>query len=139
MEKQKENERKKEYLLGYKRASRQLARLQEELYELRMNKIAPSVMMGGMPYASGENDMSGYAAKVDELERKIMKARYKRLRKFKEIRDRIEKLENENEKDILVYRYIRNQKWEEISVKMGYEWAQIHRFHARALNHFSIR
>lgn len=136
VDRQKENEQKKEYLLGYQRASRQLIRLQEELYELRMNKISPSVVTDGMPHASGGNDMSGYAAKVDELERKIKKARYRRLCKFKEIRDHIEKMDDENEKDVLMYRYIRGMKWEEIAMTLGYSWKHMHRIHRNALEHF---
>lgn len=136
MGRREENEQKKEYLMGYQRASRQLARLQEELYELRMNKIAPSATHDGMPHSVGGSDLSAYAAKVDELEKKIMKARYRKIQKFKQIRDRIEGMSNENEKDVLVYRYIRGMKWEDIAVKMGYTWQHVHKIHSRALKNF---
>ncbi|WP_418715001.1 sigma factor-like helix-turn-helix DNA-binding protein [Blautia hydrogenotrophica] len=96
------------------------------------------MIQDGMPHGSGGGDLSGYAARVDALERKIMKARYKRMQVFKEIRDHIERLEDENEKDVLVYRYVRNMKWEDIAVKMGYRWAQIHRIHARALKNLKV-
>ena len=99
-----ENDKKKEYLWGYQRAKRQMERLEEELAELRLDKMCPSVIQDGMPHASGGGDLSGYAARVDTLERKILKARYKKIQRFKEIRDRIEGLEDENEKDVLVYR-----------------------------------
>ena len=94
-----ENEKKKEYLWGYQREMRQLKRLEEELAELRLSKMCPSVIQDGMPHASGGGDLSGYMVQVDKMERKIQKARYKRIRKFKEIRDRIERLEDENEKE----------------------------------------
>lgn len=131
-----ENDKKKEYLWGYQREKRKLQRLEEELAELRLDKMCPSVIQDGMPHASGGSDLSGYAARVDALERKILKARYKRIRKFKEIRDRIERLEDENEKDVLVYRYIRGMKWEEIAMKMGYSWRRIHYIHSSALGNF---
>lgn len=131
-----ENEQKKEYLMGYQMASRQLARLQEELYELRMNKIAPSATHDGMPHSGGGSDLSDYAAKVDELEKKIMKARYRKIQTLKKIRDRIEVLKSENEKDVMVYRYIRGMKWEDIAVKMGYTWQHVHKIHSRALKNF---
>lgn len=133
-----ENEKKKEYLWGYQKTKRQLERLEEELAELRLDKMCPSVIQDGMPHASGSGDLSGYAARVDALERKILKARYKRIQKFKEIRDRIERLEDENEKDVLVYRYIRGMKWEDIAVKTGYSWKQVHRFHSNALEDFKM-
>ncbi|MBS6195466.1 MAG: DUF1492 domain-containing protein [Clostridiales bacterium] len=133
-----ENDKKKEYLWGYRDASRQLKRLEEELMELRLNILCPSVNQDGMPHGSGESDLSGYMSKVDELERKILKARYKRIRKFKEIRDRIERLEDENEKDVLVYRYIKGMKWEDICTKMQYSWRRIHYIHSKALETFEI-
>ena len=133
-----ENEKKKEYLWEYQRAKRQLERLEEELAELRLDKMCPSVIQDGMPHASGGGDLSGYAARVDALERKILKARYKRIQRFKEIRDRIERLEDENEKDVLVYRYIRGMKWEDIAVKMNIGYRHVLRMHGKALENFKM-
>ena len=133
-----ENEKKKEYLWGYQREKQKLKRLDEELAELRLSKMCPSVNQDGMPHASGCGDLSGYMVQVDKLERKIQKARYQRIRKFKEIRDRIERLEDENEKDVLMYRYIKGLKWEDIAVKMGYSWQWTHKVHAKALKDLII-
>lgn len=134
----KENELKKVYLNGYQRAKRQVQVLEEELQELQLNVIAPSVIQDGMPHASGGGDLSGYAAKRDELEHKLYKARYKQITLMKEIRDRINWLEDESEKDVLTYRYIRGYKWEDIAVKLGYSWQWIHKLHARALKNFKF-
>lgn len=133
-----ENEKKKEYLWGYQKEKRKEQRLSEQLQELRLNKMCPSVVQDGMPHGSGGGDLSGYAAKVDELEREIKEALDNSIEKFKEIRSRIECMSDENEKDVLVYRYIRGMKWEDIAVKMGYSWKQIHRFHSHALENFKM-
>lgn len=133
-----ENEIKKEYLLGFQKISRQLARLENELAEIRLNKYCPSCTSDGMPHASGCSDLSSYMAKVDELEKKILKKKYNRLQKQQEIRNRIEKMEDENEKDVLTYRYLRGMKWEDIAVKMGYSWRRIHYIHSKALENFRI-
>lgn len=132
----KENDEKKKYLWGYQRAKRQLARLEEELMELRLDKKYPSVNQDGMPHGSGGGDLSGYAARVDSLERKIIRARYKRIQKFKEIRDRIERMEDENEKDVLFYHYIKNMNFEEIAVKIDKSWRHTIRIHGNALRNF---
>lgn len=138
MDIKKENEEKKKYLRGYQKEKRHLQRLEEELVELRLGKMLPSVIQDGMPHASGGGDLSGYAARVDRLERKILRTRYKCVSRFKEIKDRIERLEDENEKDVLMYRYIKGMKWEDIAVKMDYSWKQIHRFHSNALEKFKM-
>ena len=40
---------------------------------------------------------------------------------------------SEREKLLMRLRYIDGCKWEAICVKMGYEWAQIHRLHSQIL------
>lgn len=133
-----ENEIKKEYLLGFQKISRQLARMENELAEIRLNKYCPSCISYGMPRASGCSDLSSYMAKVDELEKKILKKRYNRLQKQQEIRNRIERMEDENEKDVLTYRYLRGMKWEDIAVKMNIGYRHILRIHGKALEDFKM-
>lgn len=134
-----ENEKKKEYLWGYRRAQRKKQRLEEQLQELRLNKMCPSVVQDGMPHGSGGGDLSGYAAKVDELEEEIKEAANECIEQLKAIRDKIEQLQDENEKDVLNYRYICGMKWEEIAVKMGYTYRNITKIHGKALINFCIR
>lgn len=133
-----ENEKKKEYLKGYEKAVRQMERSESRIQEIRLNKMCPSVIVDGMPHASGGGDLSEYAVLLDAEEKKYMKARYLRIKLCGEISDKIERLENEDEKDVLMYRYIRLMKWEDICTHVGKHWAQVHRVHARALNNFKI-
>lgn len=138
MDLKEENEKKKEYLWGYQRAVKAVERIEEELRELKMSKIYPPTVNDGMPRGSGGGDLSGYASRVDQMERKLKKARYLRIQKMKEITDRINALSSEEEKGVLTYRYIRKMKWEEIAVKLNHSWAGIHRLHAKALKNFQI-
>lgn len=134
----KENERKKEYLWGYKRAKQQWERAEEDIKELRMNKIYPSMNNDGMPHGSNQNDLSDYAAKLDELITKSLKKRHRKIVVMQKIRDKIEKMENEDEKDILTYRYVRLMEWKEICKKTGYCWQHVHRTHSNALKKFKM-
>jgi hypothetical protein len=47
-------------------------------------------------------------------------------------------MEDENEKDVLTYRYLRGMKWEEIAIKMEYTYRNIIKIHGRALSNFTI-
>lgn len=131
-----ETEQKKEYLKEYEKAVRQMKRSEEKITEMRLSKIMPSAGNDGMPRAHNNTDLSGYAALLDEEERRYMKARYRRIKICKEITDKIERMDNEDEKDVLVYRYIRLMKWEDICGKISKSWKQTHRIHARALKNF---
>lgn len=133
-----DNERKKEYLHGYRTAIRQMERSELKIREMRLNKMMPSVIADGMPHAHGGSDLSGYAAKIDQEERRYLKARYKRIQLCKEITDRIEQLKSEDEKDVLTYRYIGLMKWEDICVKMNLSWRRVHYIHGNALEHFEM-
>lgn len=131
-------ELKKEYLKGYERAVRQMKRSEEKITEIRLSKIMPSANNDGMPHAHSNSDLSGYAALLDEEERRYIKTRYYRIKLCEEITNKIERMNNEDEKDVLTYRYIRLMKWEDIAVRMGYSWQHIHKIHARALKNFQI-
>nr|DAY76572.1 MAG TPA: Protein of unknown function (DUF1492) [Caudoviricetes sp.] len=115
-----------------------MKRSEEKITEMRLSKIMPSTGNDGMPHAHNNTDLSGYAALLDEEERRYMKARYHRIKLCREITDKIERMDNEDEKDVLMYRYIRLMKWEDICVKINKSWKQTHRIHARALNNFIV-
>lgn len=133
-----EIEKKKEYLKGYEKAVRQMERSEFRIEEIRLNRICPSIINDGMPHASNQTDLSNYAALLDQEEKRYMRYRYQRIKKCKEITDRIEQLLDEDEKDVLMYRYIKLMKWEDIAVKMRFSWQYTHRIHARALNNFRM-
>lgn len=133
-----EIEQKKEYLRGYEKAIRQMDRSELKIKEMRLNRMCPSVINDGMPHGSNQADLSGYAAMLEQEEKRYMRFRYQRIKKCKEITDRIEQLDNEDEKDVLMYRYIKLMKWEDIAVKMGFSWKQMHRIHAKALRNFKL-
>lgn len=135
----KANEEKKEYLRGYRKALARAKRLEEQINELREAEISPKVRLSGMPGGSGDNaDISDYVVKMDELISSMIREKTKSLTVYKEIWNAIEKLESENEKQVLSYRYLRGYKWEDVAEATGFEWAQVHRIHASALKNFSI-
>ena len=133
-----ENEKKKEYLRGYRNHVRRIRRIDAELQELREMRTSISVNNDGMPHGSGQSDMSGYAAELDRLERALVTERHDRVQAYKVIVQQINMLHNEVEKDVLFYRYIKGLEWYEIGDKMGYSERHIHRFHGKALAHFQI-
>lgn len=133
-----EIELKKVYLRGYEKAKRQMERSELKIREMRLNRICPPVINDGMPHASSQNDLSGYAALLDQEEKRYMRYRYQRIMKCKEITDRIEQLSDEDEKDVLMYRYIKLMKWEDIAAKMSFSWRHTHKIHSRALKNFKM-
>ena len=134
-----ENEKKKQFLMSYLQAKRDVERIELQLAELRLNKLTPSMAPDdGMPHASDISDLSDYAARVDELERKLLRRRYNRIRAFKKVQAAIERMESEQEKDLLTYRYLKGYSWEKIAVEMGYTYRHTIRLHGEALKTFKM-
>lgn len=133
-----ENELKKEFLWSYQKAKRDVIRLQEQLSELKLNKISLSVINDGMPHGNSSPDLSDYMAKVDEIERDIVKTRYDSICAFQRVQKCIEAMEDQKEKALLTYRYLKGWGWERVAIKMEYALQHTYRIHGKALNNFRI-
>lgn len=135
---QQENEKKKEYLQSYKKYKQKARRLEEQLEELRLGKMLPSLVVSDMPSAHNQKDLSDYMVQYDDLVSRIIKAHKEADIRWSEVQQSIEYLEDENEKNVLTLRYLRNWKWEQIACDVGVEWAQVHRIHSKALKNLEI-
>ena len=133
-----ENDRKKRYLLGYRDALRKQKVIEEEIRELRLKKMLPSLTQDGMPHGSGGSDMSGYAAKLDELLRDLDAQAQHCIDIRREIAGKIEAMQDETEKLVLRLRYMHGKKWEEIAVEMDYGYRNVLKLHGKALSHFEV-
>ena len=86
--------------------------------------------------SSGGNTMEDTIVKIVDMENAINE-KIDQLTDLKaEIRNNINKLPDDTERLLLTYRYLCFLSWEEIAVKMGYSYRNIHRVHSRALRDF---
>ena len=133
-----DNDRKKEYLRGYRKHGRRISRIEAELEEIRSMKMHPSVNNDGMPHGSGQSDLSDYAAELTSLEEELYHEGVKQVESYKNISWKINQIEDENERDVLFYRYVKTKSWWEIAELMGYSERWITELHGRALSHLKI-
>lgn len=132
------NEEKKQYLRRYQAAKKRAKMIQEEIDELRSSKTSPVGLGDGMPHGSGTSDLSGYAARWDELVRELEAEKEMQMVTYREIRQQISMVPDPTEQEILSRRYLLWQGWEKIAVEMGYSYRNITRLHGYALQHFEI-
>ena len=132
------NEEKKQYLRRYQEAKKRAKRIQEEIDELRSSKTSPVGLGDGLPHGSGTSDLSGYAARWDELVRELEAEKEMQMVTYREIRQQISMVPDPTEQEILSRRYLLEQRWEKIAVEMGYSYRNITRLHGYALQHFEI-
>lgn len=131
------NEEKKQYLRRYQAAKKRAKMIQEEIDELRSSKTSPVGLGDGLPHGSGTSDLSGYAARWDELVRELEAEKEMQMVTYHEIWNQVKKIPNATEQEVLTRRYLIGQSWEKIAVEMHYSYRQIIRIHGAALQHFS--
>ena len=132
------NEEKKQYLRRYKEAKKRAKRIQEEIDALRSSETSPVGLGDGLPHGSGTSDLSGYAARWDELVRELEAEKEMQMVTYREIRQQIGMVPDAIEQEILSRRYLIGQSWEKIAVEMGYSYRNITRLHGYALKHFEL-
>ena len=134
-----ENEKKKEFLRGYRKSLKREESICDDIQELRARKMFPSCGSGdGMPHGSSQEDLSGYAATLDEMIEDLKKERLEKVKIRKKIERSIRNLKDEDEQEVLRLRYISGLSWEEVAVEIGYAWAQTHRIHSSALKNLKM-
>lgn len=133
-----DNEKKKEYLRDYLKHVRRIRRIETELAELRSMRTSISANNDGMPRGHGKSDLSGYAAELDRLETNLCLEMEQRCVAYKDIANQINNVINENEKDVLFYRYIKGYGWLEIAENMNYSERWVLKLHGKALAHFQL-
>ena len=134
----KENEEKKKYLRGYKKHCRKIELINAKIEELQRLKRNPSVRNDGMPRGSNQSDLSDYAAQLDTLEDELYNEGVAEVKIYKDITCRIDELEDEDEREVLYYRYIKDKEWWEIAKTMGFSESWIYELHGRALKNLKI-
>ena len=133
-----ENEEKKKYLKGYIYCKRREMQLAQQIDELRDQKMFPSVNNDGMPHGSVISDLSGYVARLDDLISQLEHEREMAVKQYEEIHDQINTMEDDVLRELLVRKYLLDQRWEKIAVAMDYEYRYILKIHGKALRNFQI-
>lgn len=139
MDKKEENQKKIAYLKKYKYAILDEKMILEEIQRLRADKMFPSLAMDGMPHGNGTSDLSEYAARLDEEINKLKVQRLEKVKIYSDISSRIRRVEDDNQRALLMCRYIKGMSWEDIAVKLNYTWRHVHRIHSQALDSIDIK
>ena len=132
------NEEKKQYLRRYQVAKRREKLIQDAIAELRSSKTSPVGLGDGMPHGSGTSDLSGYAARLDELLRELEAEKEMQMIAYQEIWNQLKRIPDATEMEVLTRKYLFGQEWDEIASEMGYSYRNITRIHGYALLHFEI-
>lgn len=132
------NEKKKEYLNGYRDAKRREKRILEQIQQLRLDTMFPCLQGDGMPRGSSQSDLSDYMSRYGELMDELKQERLNAITEYTDIHRAIQKMKDEEEKEILERKYLMRQTWERIAEELGCDRRTAIRKHGNALKNFEI-
>lgn len=134
-----EIEEKKEYLKGYRKAKQREQMLLEQIQQLRLDTMMPSINNDGMPHGSGgDNDLSDYLEKKEELEEELKKERLAAVREYQKIYRDLRQMKDDDEREALTRYYLIRERWDDIPKKMGISRTKFYNIYDSALKNFQI-
>lgn len=122
----------KDKLLAYRQAQRYVDACAEMLTQARADALK-SPNMDGMPRTPGVHGLDTMMARIDALERKLVRAQNKAKKVLKDVTDMIQLIDNYDQKTVLILRYVTGRNWEEIAERMGYSRRSVIYMHGDAL------
>ena len=132
------NEEKKKFLWGYRDSLRRIARIESEIEELRAMKMGASAAGGGLGRKGWADDLSSFAARLDELEGDKRRELRNAMQAYEWVMEAIKSVGDEREQDVLFYRYIKGMSCLKISNKLHYSDRWVRNLHRQALSHLKI-
>ena len=134
-----QNEKKKEYLNGYRRMTLKINSLAEQMRSIsEIAESAKAVNYDDMPHGHKDTDLSDYIVKLENLEEKINAIKKEQYQRRIGIEELIVSMQDGTECDVLRKRYIECKSWETIAKEIRYSVKQAQRIHGKALIHFEL-
>lgn len=124
----------KERLKEYKWIQENIQELEDRLLEIdtKLQKVTSELTADKVQTTKDNDKWTELLNQKMVIQKRINAELQEAYREMALIEDVIEGLP-QREKRLMRLRYIHCKKWEEICIIMSYEWAQVHRLHAKAL------
>ncbi len=130
-------ERKIMDLYEYRTAVRERMRAEENLAQYIEAKKSPKAAGGGGS-AAGGSDLSRYMEREEELREELWQIMEETERIKKEKLRKIAQIESEDEKDVLIKKYIYFKPMKDIAVEMDKDRSTIWRLHKKAILDYQV-
>ena len=132
------NEEKKAILKQYIGLEKRIARLLDEKKKWKEKAEAISPVYSDMPKAGGCDKIQNAVCQIVDLEQDINREIDAQVDLRRQIEAAVKQMDDEKLRDIVRYKYIDGMTWEQIAVKMNYDYRWTLRLHGRALTRLTI-
>lgn len=132
-----DNKEKCRYLNQYRIIHIEIDQITKELQRWQdlATRISPSY--SDMPHGGGSDKVQTAAVEVAELTDKLNRKLHQAIMVQENIKKLLESLDDIKLRQLMFYRYINGMRWEEIAVRMDFNYRWVLRLHRKALNQIS--
>lgn len=132
-----DNKEKCRYLNQYRIMHIEIDQITKELQRWQdlATRISPSY--SDMPHGGGSDKVQTAAVEVAELTDKLNRKLHQAIMVQENIKKLLESLDDIKLRQLMSYRYINGMRWEEIAVRMDFNYCWVLRLHRKALNQIS--
>lgn len=132
-----DNKEKCRYLNQYRIMHIEIDQITKELQRWQdlATRISPSY--SDMPHGGGSDKVQTAAVEVAELTDKLNRKLHQAIMVQENIKKLLESLDDIKLRHLMFYRYINGMRWEEIAVRMDFNYRWVLRLHRKALNQIS--
>ena len=130
---------KKEFLNQYLNVEKEIGIKLDQIARLRelSTKITQTLTPDKVK-SNSENRLESSVSKIVDIEREIGASIDQLERTRLQVESVINSVPNVNQRNVLRLRYISGMKWEQIAVKLNYDYRWVLRLHGKALNKIAI-
>lgn len=130
--------RAKAHLSNIRKTESLIQCLCQTRFSLRSSLYSAGAVLSGASGGHGDADRTGkILGQIESLESKIDRYIDKLIELKQDVFEKIQRIENADEQEILIARYLQFYAWDKISAQMHYELRQVYRIHGRALASFA--
>lgn len=130
---------KKEFLNQYLNAQKEIGIKLDQITRLRelSTKITQTLTPDRVK-SNSDNRLEFTVSKIVDMEKEIGASIDQLERVRLQVESVIDSVPNANQRNVLRLRYISGMKWEQIAVKLNYDYRWVLRLHGKALNKIAI-
>ena len=130
---------KKEFLNQYLNAEKEIGIKLDQIARLReLSTKTTQTLTPDKVKSNSENRLESSVSKIVDIEREIGTSIDQLERIRLQVESVINSVPNVNQRNVLRLRYISGMKWEQIAVKLNYDYRWVLRLHGKALNKIAI-
>ena len=129
----------KEFLRRTFKISKEIDELENRIKETRASYMSPrAIQYNDMPKAHGNSDLSDYYARVEIYVNMLLEKEKELIGAHADIVLTIDRLEDPDERRVLMLRYIDNKPWSVIANAIPCSERAVYYLHGRALQHLTV-